>query len=305
MAEYKPPTPLTFPSDLTAESNRYGNNRLCINIFNNTSSVVGAIATAVLKDVAGVVATGTGAIAAPGVAENFIPGAANRRSTVFATKSEYTIFLPMPLALDTNYSINYSEESVTDLGASLVGAAAGGAAKILSAFKGKAGMIGKAASAADAAGGGGVAKTAAKLVGIQAGLSINPHQELLLNGVKFREFKFSYDLIAKNKDDSDAIQNIIKVLKISMHPEIAAASLLFQYPSEFELLFYTTSTTQNPYLFKTKRCILKDLQVSYGKNFVTFKDTNAPVEISITMNFQETEILDRGSILADATGVTF
>ena len=305
MAEYKPPTPLTFPSDLTAESNRYGNNRLCINIFNNTSSVVGAIATAVLKDVAGVVATGTGAIAAPGVAENFIPGAANRRSTVFATKSEYTIFLPMPLALDTNYSINYSEESVTDLGASVVGGAVGGAANILSLFKGKAGMLGKVATAAGAAGSGDVAKSGAKLLGIQAGLSINPHQELLLNGVKFREFKFSYDLIAKNKDDSDAIQNIIKVLKISMHPEIAAASLLFQYPSEFELLFYTTSTTQNPYLFKTKRCILKDLQVSYGKNFVTFKDTNAPVEISITMNFQETEILDRGSILADATGVTF
>ena len=305
MAEYKPPTPLTFPSDLTAESNRYGNNRLCINIFNNDSSVVGAIATAVVTDVVGVAATGTGAIAAPGVAENFIPGAANRRSTVFATKSEYTIFLPMPLALDTNYSINYSEESVTDLGASVVGGAVGGAANILSLFKGKAGMLGKVATAAGAAGSGDVAKSGAKLLGIQAGLSINPHQELLLNGVKFREFKFSYDLIAKNKDDSDAIQNIIKVLKISMHPEIAAASLLFKYPSEFELLFYTTSTTQNPYLFKTKRCILKDLQVSYGKNFVTFKDTNAPVEISITMNFQETEILDRGAILADATGVTF
>ena len=306
MAEYKPPTPLTFPSDLTAESNRYGNNRLCINIFNNDSSVVGAIATAVVTDVVGMAAYKTGVIAVPGVvAENFIPGAANRRSTVFATKSEYTIFLPMPLALDTNYSINYSEESVTDLGASVVGAPLTGAANILSLFKGKVGMIGKVASAALAGGPGPVAKTAAKLVGIQAGLSVNPHQELLLNGVKFREFKFSYDLIAKNKDDSDAIQNIIKVLKISMHPEIAAASLLFKYPSEFELLFYTTSTTQNPYLFKTKRCILKDLQVSYGKNFVTFKDTNAPVEISITMNFQETEILDRGSILADATGVTF
>ena len=151
MAEYKPPTPLTFPSDLTAESNRYGNNRLCINIFNNDSSVVGAIATAVVTDVVGVAATGTGAIAAPGVAENFIPGAANRRSTVFATKSEYTIFLPMPLALDTNYSINYSEESVTDLGASVVGGAVGGAANILSLFKGKAGMLGKVATAAGAA----------------------------------------------------------------------------------------------------------------------------------------------------------
>ena len=295
---------LTYPSDLAAESNRYGNNRLCINIFKNDSTVVTAVGTAVLKDVAGAVAYSTGVIAIPGVAENFIPGAVNRRSTLYNDKSDYTIFLPMPLSLDTNYTINYSEESVTDLGASVVGGVVAGTANILSLFKGKAGMIGKIASAGIAAASGDVAKSGAKLLGIQAGLSVNPHQELLLNGVKFREFKFAYELVAKNEKDSESIKDIIKALKISMHPELAAESLLFKFPSEFELLFYTTSTPQNKYLFKTKRCILKDLQVSYGKNFVTFKDTNAPVEISISMTFQETEILDRAAI-KNETEVTF
>lgn len=294
----------TYPSDLTAESNRYGNNRLCINIFTNDSSSAVAVATAAVKTAAGAVAVGTGVIAAPGVAANFIPGAVNRRDTLYSKTSTYTIFLPMPMALDTNYTINYSEESVTDLGASVVGSAVTG---IVSGLAGKAGKIGNLASLASkalAAGGGDQAKNAAKILGIQAGLSVNPHQELLLNGVKFREFKFAYELVAKNERDSESIKDIIKALKISMHPELDGGSLLFKFPSEFELLFYTTSTTQNKYLFKTKRCILKDLQVSYGKNFVTFKDTNAPVEISISMTFQETEILDRAAIEKES-GVTF
>ena len=290
-----------FPADLTSESNRYGNNRLCINVFNNTNLSVPAALTGAATDVAGNAITLT------------IPKsmAADRRNTVFSKEMAYTIFLPMPLSLDTNYSINYSETSVTDLGASLVASGVGSIKDILgklSGVKGTGGILAGISQGFLNTATGESAKSLAKIVGLQAGLSVNPHQELLLNGVKFREFKFSYDLIAKRKEDSVAIKEIIKALKISMHPGLAAESLLFKYPSEFELLFYTTSTSENKYLFKTKRCILKDLQVSYGKNFVTFKDTNAPVEISITMNFQETEILDRGSIEADAkkgTGVTF
>jgi hypothetical protein len=41
--------------------------------------------------------------------------------------------------------------------------------------------------------------------------------------------------------------------------------------------------------------------VSYGKNFVTFKDTNAPVEIELSMTFQETEILTRETIEKEET----
>lgn len=306
-------TPLTFPSDLTVDSNRYGNNRLCINIFKNNSTPVGAVTAAIATDITGAIKTALAlnatleSSAATGAAPIPKSIAANRRSKLYAEASEYTIFLPIPMALDTNYSIDYSEVSVTDLGASILAGPLSAVQQGLAAASkapGKGGPVAAVASAAVSTATGDAAKSTFKLLGLQAGLALNPHQELLLNGVKFREFKFAYDLIAKNKDDSNAIKEIIKALKISMHPEVTQSTLLFQYPSEFELLFYTTSTTQNPYLFKTKRCILKDLQVSYGKNFVTFKDTNAPVEISITMNFQETEILDRGSIEAEK-GVTF
>jgi hypothetical protein len=278
---------LTFPEDLRNDSNRYGNNRLCINIYKN-NMVVDENVTSTVFDAAGNVVSD---IAVPKQSL-----AANRSNKLYSDV-EYTIFLPTPLSLNTNYAVNYTDVSVTDLGASIVSSAASGAANIAGGILGKRNpLVGAAVAGLPKFLSSLPIKEAATFGGLETGLAINPHQELLLNGVKFREFKFVYNLIAKSKPESDIIKDIIKALKISMHPELAVSSLLFKYPSEFELLFYTTDSKENPYLFKTKRCILKNLDVSYGKNFVTFKDTNAPVEIELSMNFQETEILTRETI---------
>lgn len=284
---------LTFPSDLTEkDTNRYGNNRLCINIFKNNMSVSENVSTTIVDTAGNIVNT------------KIPTSIANDRSKRIYSNKEYTIFLPTPLSISTNYAVNYTDVSVTDLGASLVSSATSGIANIAGGLLARRNPLSLYSAA--------VAglpnffsklpiKEAATIAGLETGLAINPHQETLLNGVKFREFKISYNLIAKRDGESKTIKNIIRALKVSMHPELAASSLLFKYPSEFELIFYTTSAKENPYLFKTKRCILKNLDVSYGKNFVTFKDTNAPVEIELSMTFQETEILTRETIEKEET----
>jgi hypothetical protein len=282
---------LTFPSDLIEkDTNRYGNNRLCINIFKNNMSVSENVSTTIVDTAGNIVNT------------KIPTSIANDRSKRIYSNKEYTIFLPTPLSISTNYAVNYTDVSVTDLGASLVSSATSGITNIVGGLLARKNPLYSAAVA-------GLPnffdklpiKEAATIAGLETGLAINPHQETLLNGVKFREFKISYNLIAKRDGESKTIKNIIRALKVSMHPELAASSLLFKYPSEFELIFYTTSAKENPYLFKTKRCILKNLDVSYGKNFVTFKDTNAPVEIELSMTFQETEILTRETIEKEET----
>jgi hypothetical protein len=85
-----------------------------------------------------------------------------------------------------------------------------------------------------------------------------------------------------------------------MHPGIYDSNYLFTYPSVFELLLYVKKQDDyslNKYLFKTKKCALIDLKVQYGKdNFITFKETDAPVEIVVDMTFKEIEILTRDEI---------
>jgi|LakMenE01Jun11ns_1017448.scaffolds.fasta_scaffold9958683_20 hypothetical protein len=271
---------ITYPTNM---QERFGTNQLCIKIYETTASNIDFSQVGVYN--------------ADGLPMNNIflgqPEASNIRSKSQTSSVKTTIFLPTPLSIATNYSVSYEDVSLTGLGSSLIGKSVGAVADTLSKVLGKNSTKAVIASGLDKFFKSIPTKEIGQASSAITGLAINPHQELLLNGVKFRDFKITYNLIAKKKSDSEAIKNIIKTLKASMHPELTLGSFLFKYPSEFELLFFN-SGKNNTYLFRTKKCILKNLQVSYGggKNFVTFKDSDgAPVEIELVMDFQETEIL--------------
>jgi hypothetical protein len=56
---------------------------------------------------------------------------------------------------------------------------------------------------------------------------------------------------------------------------------------DVDVYFYKDSP--NPYLHKFARCALTDISVEYGgEQFVTFED-GSPVEIGMTLTFQELE----------------
>jgi len=133
--------------------------------------------------------------------------------------------------------------------------------------------------------------------GLAAGVAINPHLATLFRGVNMRSFSFNYRLIARNKQESDVIKQLINALKYHMHPGyLKGSQLAFDYPAEFKLRF---SPTIAPYLFKINDCVLKDLQVNYaGENTPAFferpgEGNQAPVIVEIAMTFVETKILTR------------
>jgi hypothetical protein len=125
-----------------------------------------------------------------------------------------------------------------------------------------------------------------------AGKAINPHMAVLFKDVGFRNFSFAYKLVARNQEESDSIKEMISLLKYHMHPALEDGTLTFGYPEEFEIEF---SRTISPYLFKIHKSVLTGISVNYnGENMpLFFEDTQAPVSIELTMNFQETKILTK------------
>jgi len=89
-----------------------------------------------------------------------------------------------------------------------------------------------------------------------------------------------------------------------MHPELDGKSFLFRYPSDFDISFYTKNSngviSKNKYLPFVMTSVLTGIDVNYSgnNNFVTFKDTSAPVEVDLVMKFKETQILTKEIILA-------
>jgi len=125
--------------------------------------------------------------------------------------------------------------------------------------------------------------------------SLNPFREVLFEAIDFRSFNFKYRFFPKSKEEAKNVEDIIKIFKFHMHPELSTNKLFFIYPSEFEIGYYFENN-ENTYFHKFKPCVLESMDVSYGgEQFSSFVD-GKPTEVNMTLTFRETEILTKKQI---------
>lgn len=133
------------------------------------------------------------------------------------------------------------------------------------------------------------------------GRTVNPQLELIYNSPGLRQFTLDFRLIPRNAQESSDIGTILQVLKMQAAPQISpgTSSRYFIPPSQFQLEFYdgVNHAYSNPFLFKTKKCVLEDISIDYsgGGSFATFY-TGAPVEIRLSLRFTETVIIDQNAV---------
>ena len=106
-------------------------------------------------------------------------------------------------------------------------------------------------------------------------------------------------MIPKNQDEADMIRNIIFAFKANMLPEFAGgnrAGRRLIVPNTFDIQYMYVGKT-NEYLHNISTCVLQDMSVSYGgdryKTFDANNDGAPPVEASMSLNFQEMELITR------------
>jgi len=142
---------------------------------------------------------------------------------------------------------------------------------------------------------------------------VNPHMAVLYKGVSFRIFHFEFHLMPRNPQESESIKNIIYSFKYAAHPNAgepdalgnfktpassgsgAANSYLFQYPDNFIIGLFSPA---DDYLFRISTCVLESMDVDYaGSGIPSFFDyTGAPVDIRLTLDFKETEVMTKQRI---------
>jgi len=216
------------------------------------------------------------------------------------------IGLYMPPSVNVNYAMDYSEGEIGVMGEALYGL-----------FKdyqnGTLGMdaINKAAGTAGTGlkkmGVGMIDKVlpgAKDLYAIETGTIMTPRTEMMFRGIGRRSFSFSFTFIPKDAKESDTVHKIIKEFKEGMTPSFktAGSTREMTIPDVFSIQ-YMHINAQNRYLNKIGKCYLKTMDVTYGGDkFVTYNaDTKGapPQRTTITLAFQELEIMDRANIKDD------
>jgi hypothetical protein len=239
-------------------------------------------------------------------------------------RTNETIVLYMPDTLQYTFAQSYSEAA---LGDELGGKIAVAGKSILEDLKNgldpksaaEKGLKGPAATAAiqkgfEAAGsaiGQGSARAAAFLA---LGGANNPMLELLYSSPSFRQFTFEFMFYPRDEREALEVQSILERLRFHQAPEIDGGSggLLLIPPSEFELGFYYGGRP-NPNLPNIGRCVLTNISVNYapngwsayemfGENDPRLGRTGMPTAIQLTLEFKETVILTKASMVRGTGG---
>ena len=134
---------------------------------------------------------------------------------------------------------------------------------------------------------------------MKQGVIISDRLELAFKGVGKRNFTYDFKMIPKNQDEADMIRKIIFAFKANMLPEFAGgnrAGRRLIVPNTFDIQYMYVGKT-NEYLHNISTCVLQDMSVSYGgdryKTFDANNDGAPPVETSMSLNFQEMELITR------------
>lgn len=139
----------------------------------------------------------------------------------------------------------------------------------------------------------------------KGGFAINPQLEVIFNRMEFRTFQFTFTFTPKSKQEAKVVRDIIKQFRFHAAPESDrnGGGRYFLAPSVFNIEYMFSDTTSgksgpNTNLHKFAPCVLTGITVDYAQDvgWVTFDD-GMPVKTSLTLKFQETEILTKENIM--------
>ncbi len=135
------------------------------------------------------------------------------------------------------------------------------------------------------------------------GQATNPYMEVLFDSMAFRNFTYNFTFAPKNAQERDDVQDIIKLFRFHMAPELKGPQHRFlTLPSTFDIHYMYQHdkdyASENNFYSKIATCVLKDVNVDYTPNGVKSFQDGSPTQINMSLSFQETEILTKQSINA-------
>lgn len=137
----------------------------------------------------------------------------------------------------------------------------------------------------------------------RAGYVFNPNKQVLFNGVEFRNFNLSFTFTPYSAAEAMQIKKIVEKFRMYASPKrntqldtAGTKSSMFWVPPAYFNLKFMFGGQENTNLPKIKKCIIKSIDVNYAPNGWTTHSDGAPVQTTMTIEFQETALIGRDDI---------
>lgn len=214
----------------------------------------------------------------------------------FRTGSTY-IYFPIPAGLSFSDQAEYSSVDLGLLGIEIdkgMGPTAGqGAGKAVGAVAGVgAAILAKAK---------GYQKTSDALT-LGTGRLMSPNKRTSFQGMSIRTFEFSFKMMAKNERDAAMIRDINTLFRLNIYPSTELGGAILNFPPSWSIKFYNINGLENTHIPRIyDECFLTSVNSTYNAGSNLFHEDGSPVEVDISLKFEEAKALTRDDLytLAD------
>lgn len=185
-----------------------------------------------------------------------------------------TIRLYMPDSLSFNYNAQYDKLSLADALAAVP-------------------IVGKIPTKAMSI----LSNNALKYAGGKLGYTFNPQQQMLFEGIEFREFEMQFVFTPTSAKEAETVRQIIKTFRTAAAPtrNLAAAGFFFTPPSVFNISFFFNQE-YNKFITPIRPCVLQNVTVDFAPSGWSAMRDGSPMQTSLSLSFKEIELVDRASI---------
>ena len=136
---------------------------------------------------------------------------------------------------------------------------------------------------------------------MKAGIASNPYTRTAFEGIDVRGYTFAFRLVAESAKEQNQIRAIERTFRKFLYPRRAGAVALV-YPPLCDITFYSAGK-RNEYMPNIKPSYLTSLQAVYNETATAMhKGTGAPLELNLTMSFQEERVLTRDDLYRGQDG---
>lgn len=130
---------------------------------------------------------------------------------------------------------------------------------------------------------------------------LNPNQVTTFNGSNVRTFSFNFKLVGTSAAENATIRDMVNAFRLNAYP--SGNDIVIEYPSEFTITFLKAgSETVNEYISPIYKCFLMSINTVYNSTANSFYEDGAPLEVDISLSFQETKALTRDDLIALGKG---
>ena len=168
------------------------------------------------------------------------------------------------------------------------------------------GTLGNARDQALSGGAGGAAILAARALGadsIAQGLefsskkTINPRMNTAFTGNTLRTFEFAFKLIGSSKKEVNMIKEIQQYFQEQVYAEeLGGQKVMLKYPSQWTIQFMDPGGNELTHIPKIYKSYLTSCSTQVNATGATFRKDMSPIEVDVSLSFQETKILTRNEL---------